>query len=217
MKLRTASFAAAALLSGSALFAQVRQGTFEITPMAGYLWGGSFPAFSTALFPYKTHVQDDFTYGGRIGYNVNSLFEIEAMFQRTQTNFVTGSSSGPVFGGGNEVVVGGLDIDYWMGYATFNFGHGRFVPYVSLGMGAAVMDPHVANTTASSDTRFTSSIGGGVKMFFTPHFGMRFDGTYFGTLLNDRNFCDGHDDCCCGGDTNWLSNGSAMGGLVIAF
>ncbi len=217
MKLRIPSLAAAALLASGALFAQVREGTVEIEPFAGYLWGGSFPPGSNAIFPFEVDVDDDLTYGGRIGYNVTSLFEIEAMFQRTDTNFVTGSGSGPVFGGDDEEVLGGLDIDYWMGYATFNFGHGRAVPYVTFGAGVAVLDPDVPDVDASSDTRFTASIGGGVKIFFTPHFGMKFDGRYFGTLLNDRNFCDEFDGCCCGGDTNWLSNGSATGGLVFAF
>lgn len=215
MKLRIASLAAAALLASGGLFAQVREGTVEIEPFVGYFWGGSFPRGSTAIFPFEVDVEDDLTYGGRIGYNVTSLFEIEALFQRTQSHFVTNEDSGPVFGGDDEVRLGNLDIDYWMGYSTFNFGHGRAVPYVTFGAGVAVLDPEVPGVPASSDTRFTASIGGGVKIFFTPHFGMKFDGRYFGTLLNEDDFCDG--DRCHGDDTNWLSAGSATGGLVFAF
>ncbi|MGH9367951.1 MAG: outer membrane protein [Thermoanaerobaculia bacterium] len=218
MKLRALSVAAALLLAASSLSGQVREGTVEIEPFAGYLWGGHFPAGSTAIFPFTVDVEDQLTYGGRIGYNASSVFELEALFQRTETNFVTGSDSGPVFGGGNQQVLGELDIDYWMGYATFNFGHGRAVPYVSFGMGVAVLDPDVPDSPAApTDTRFTTSIAGGVKIFFTPHFGMRFDGRYFGTLLNDDNGCDGFEDCCCSNGTNWLSNGSATGGLLLAF
>lgn len=215
MRLRIPSFAAAILLAASSLFGQVREGTVEIEPFAGYLWGGRFARGSNALFPFSVHVEDHFTYGGRVGYNVTSLFEIEGLFERTETNFVTGSTSGPVFGSGNRQRLGGLDIDYWMGYATFNFGHRRVVPYVSFGAGAARLDPNVPGSTASSDTRFTSSAATGVKVFFTPHFGMRFDGRYFGTLLNDRDRCrDFHTDCS---GSNWLSNGTATGGLLFAF
>jgi hypothetical protein len=110
------------------------------------------------------------------------------------------------------VRLGRLDINYWMGYGTFNFGHGRAVPYVSIGAGVATLDPDVDTAPgATSDTRFTGSIGTGVKLFFTPHFGMRFDGRYFGTLLNEDNI----DNCCS--NTEWLSNWSTTGGLVFAF
>ncbi len=214
MRFRALGIASAVLLASSALFGQIRQGTVEIEPFAGYLWGGRFDQGSTAIFPFTVHVEDHFTFGGRVGYNITNLFEVEALYQRTETNFVTGSDSGPVFGGGSELRLGKLDIDYWMGYATFNFGRGRVVPYVSFGMGAAYLNPDVPGTVAESDTRYTTSAAGGVKIFFTPHFAMRFDGRYFGTLLDSTN----HDhDHCCSNDTDWLSNGRATGGLIIAF
>ena len=61
----------------------------------------------------------------------------------------------------------------------------------------------------STDTRFTSSVAGGLKVFMTPHFGLRFDGRYFGTLLNDHG-------CNCS-HSNWLSNWSTTGGILFAF
>jgi hypothetical protein len=213
MKLRISSLAAAALLlAASSVLGQVREGTVEIEPFAGYLWGGHFARGTTAIFSSSVDVEDHFTFGGRIGYNVTSLFEIEGLFERTETHFSTGSTSSPVFGGSTDQRLGGLDIDYWMGYATFNFGHRRVVPYVSFGMGAARLDPDVPGSNASSDTRYTTSAATGVKVFFNPHFGMRFDGRYFGTLLNDRDRCSG-----CSHRTNWLSNGTATGGMLFAF
>jgi hypothetical protein len=214
MRLRILGIAAAvSVCAASSLFGQLRQGTFEIEPFAGYLWGGTFDRGTTAIFDHDVDVEDHFTFGGRVGYNITSLFEVEAMYQRTETNFVTGSDGGPVFGGGGDVRLGRLNIDYWMGYATFNFGHGRAVPYFSIGMGAAHLNPDVPGVVAQSDTRYTTSAAAGVKVFFTPHFGMRFDGRYFGTLLDhDHN----HDHCCSNG-SDWLSNGSATGGLLFAF
>ncbi|HTO74475.1 MAG TPA: outer membrane beta-barrel protein [Thermoanaerobaculia bacterium] len=212
MKIRILVFAVAAAFAAPCLFAQLREGTVEIEPFAGYLWGGQFDRGTTSIFDQKVDVEDHFTYGGRIGYNLTSLVEFEAMFQRTETNFETHtSSSGPIFGPpGQTVRLGQLDIDYYMGYTTFNFGHGRAVPYVSFGLGAARLDPNVATAPgASTDTRFTSSVAGGLKVFFNPHFGMRFDGRYFGTVLNDHG-------CNCSHST-WLSNWSTTGGILFAF
>jgi len=212
MKTRILVFAVAAAFAAPCLFAQLREGTVEIEPFAGYLWGGHFDNGTTAIFNQRVDVEDHFTFGGRIGYNLTGLVEFEAMYQRTETNFeLPNNNSGPIFGGGgSNVRLGKLDIDYFMGYTTFNFGHGRAVPYVSFGMGAAMLNPDVAIAPgASTDTRFTSSVAGGLKVFMTPHFGLRFDGRYFGTLLNDHG-------CNCS-HSNWLSNWSTTGGILFAF
>jgi len=212
MKTRILVFAVAAAFAAPCLFAQLREGTVEIEPFAGYLWGGHFDNGTTAIFNQRVDVEDHFTFGGRIGYNLTGLVEFEAMYQRTETNFeLPNNNSGPIFGNnGSNVRLGKLDIDYFMGYTTFNFGHGRAVPYVSFGMGAAMLNPDVAIAPgASTDTRFTSSVAGGLKVFMTPHFGLRFDGRYFGTLLNDHG-------CNCS-HSNWLSNWSTTGGILFAF
>ena len=212
MKIRILVFAVAAAFAAPCLFAQLREGTVEIEPFAGYLWGGHFDNGTTAIFDQRVDVEDHFTFGGRIGYNLTGLVEFEAMYQRTETNFeLPNNNYGPIFGGnGSNVRLGKLDIDYFMGYTTFNFGHGRAVPYFSFGMGAAMLNPDVAVAPgASTDTRFTSSVAGGLKVFMTPHFGLRFDGRYFGTLLNDHG-------CNCS-HSNWLSNWSTTGGILFAF
>ena len=100
---------------------------------------------------------------------------------------------------------------------SFNFGHRRAVPYFTIGAGAARLDPHVAGTNAKTETRFTATFGAGVKAFFTPNVGMRFEGRYYGTSLpdSDRGSCDRRFDRC--DNRNWLSNGDVTGGLIFAF
>ena len=216
MKVRALSLAvaAAAMLSASPLCAQVRQGTVEIEPFAGYLFGGRFSRGTTDLFPYSVDVADEPTYGGRVGFNVTSLFEVEFQYSQTETEFEA-TNGGGIFGPG-ATRLGDLKIQYFLGYTTFNFGHGRFVPYVTVGAGAATLTPEVAGVNTSSDTRFTASLGGGLKAFFTPHFGLRFDGRAYTTSLGDRNYssCDYYYGCST---SNWLTNGTATGGILIAF
>src|SRR6266508_619644 len=153
--------------------AQVRSGTVEISPFAGYLFGGRFPAGSNGLFTSKVDVEDHATYGGRIGWNITSLFEVEGQFSRTETHFV--SPGRDVLFGSSGSRLGDLTIDYALGYMTFNFGRRRVVPYVTLGMGAARLDPDVCKVrqqpcaNPDPDWRYSASAGGGIKAFFTPH------------------------------------------------
>ncbi len=212
---RVAGLALCCLLASAAVAsAQIRGGTVEINPFAGYLFGGQFDRGSTDLFPYRVEVDDHATYGGRLGLNLTSLFEIEFQYSRTDTAFITPNRGG-VFGHGPQEL-GDLRIDYYMGYITFNFGHSRVVPYFTAGAGAAHLDPRVPDVRTDADTRFTGSLGGGVKVFLTPHFGLRLDGRAYSTSLgrDSRVYCDGSGACT---DRTWLTNGEATGGILIAF
>jgi outer membrane beta-barrel protein len=218
MKFRVFVLILAAAATAAAASAQVREGTVEISPFAGYLFGGEFARGTTSLFNVKVDVDDDATYGLRIGYNLTENFQMEFQASRTDTQFV--SNNDELFGPGDENL-GDLRIDYLMGYGTFNFGHRRAVPYVTLGAGVARLDPDVPGRSARRDTRFTASLGVGLKAFFNPHFGLRFDGRGYATSLPDRN--DGRFGCddffrdCNNDHRDWLTNGELSGGLIFAF
>jgi len=224
MKFRIALIALAASCASSFALAQIRTGTVEISPFAGYLFGGRFARGTTSLFDTSVDVDDHATYGVRLGYNINSKFEVELQGSRTETAFVTHNhdNSGGLFGNDSTQKVGDLDIDYYLASMVFNFGHRRAVPYVSLGAGAARLSPTVPNTTASREYKATATIGAGVKVFVNPHFGLRFDGRYYGTSIgnNDSNNHNSHCDRSfenCDNNRDWLSNGDVTGGLVFAF
>lgn len=218
-----------ALLTARVSFAQVRSGTVEISPFAGYLFGGRFQGDGTlAIYDSSVDVEDHATYGARLGWNVTSKVELEAQVSRTETALVNPGRR--VILGTSRGRLGDLTIDYLLGYGTFNFGHGRAVPYVTLGMGAARLDADVCRGVAEigenppcanpdRDARFTASVGTGVKIFATPHIGFRLDGRYYGTLLHrDRGVSCDHGRCDDNRDNrNWLSNGDLTGGLVFAF
>ena len=63
MRARIASLVLVLGAVASLAGAQVRAGTVEISPFAGYLWGGNFPAGSNALFVDTVDVKDHFTFG----------------------------------------------------------------------------------------------------------------------------------------------------------
>jgi hypothetical protein len=207
--------AALSFIGAGAAQAQIRSETFEISPFYGYLFGGEFASGSNSLFSGRVDVDDHDTYGFRAGYNFTQIMEFEIQGSRTDTHFVS-HDSGTLFGPGGERL-GDLRIDYLLGYGTFNFGHGRAVPYVTLGAGIADLQPSNTPIPSHDATRFTGSIGGGVKVFVVPHFGFRFDGRLYSTYLNENDTCgdnDHHHDCH---NTHWLTNGDLTGGLIFAF
>lgn len=203
----------------TAAVGQIREGTVEISPYAGYLFGGEFARGTTSLFNFKVDADDDATYGIRVGYNLTDNFEMEFQASRTETAFVSDDSD-ELFGS-DQPELGDLTIDYFMGYGTFNFGHRRAVPYITLGAGVARLDPDVPGTAARRDTRFTGSLGIGVKAFVNPHFGFRFDGRGYATSLGDRDDdrfgCDDFFDDCSSDRKEWLTNGEISAGLLFAF
>jgi opacity protein-like surface antigen len=216
MKSRIVLLALAIALGGAAAAsAQLRSGTVEINPFGGYLFGGEFTSFfdngtdGPVFHDTRVDVGDDWNYGGRIGYNWTSLFETEFEYSHTDTNFVLRQSHF------DDQDLGDLKIDYFLGYLTFNFGHGRVVPFFTIGAGGAHLDPTIIGTSADSDTRFTAAAGGGLKVFLNPHFGLRFDGRAYSTWLGDssRVFCD------AGGchSHDWITNVTTTGGFVVAF
>jgi opacity protein-like surface antigen len=214
MKSRVVLLIVSTALAGAAsATAQLRSGTVEINPFAGYLFGGVFAGvrdFQDNFNHAQLDVDDDFTYGGRIGYNFTSLVQIEGEYSRTETQFVFRQ---PHF---DDLKAGDLRIDYFLAYATFNFGHGRVVPFFTIGAGGANLVPNVAESLSTSEVRFTAAAGGGVKVFLTPHFGFRFDGRAYSTWLGDHAhvFCDSAGSCA---STNWLTNATGTGGLIVAF
>src|SRR6516165_2524313 len=90
MKIRVSLIAAAiAVLGAASARAQIREGTWELNGFAGYLVGGNFgdvPGFVTYPNGYRLDIQDDVNYGGRLGYNINNLFEVEFEYARTPSH-----------------------------------------------------------------------------------------------------------------------------------
>ena len=111
---------------------------------------------------------------------------------------------------------GDLTLQYFMGYLTFNFGHGRLVPYFTIGGGVADFDSTLPGFLATrSKSRGTAAIGGGVKYFFNPHFGIRGDTRFYSSYLGSETVICGYYYTCT--QTNWVTNVVANGGIVIAF
>src|SRR4051812_26028120 len=213
MKLRGSLLVLALFATAASASAQYRGGTVEINPFAGYLFGGNlghFHDFNSDDFDH-THldVEDHVTYGGRVGYNFTNLWEAELEYAQSDTHLELDSHHDNV----PDQRFGDLRFQYFMAYMTLNFGHGRFVPYFTLGSGAANLRQEFPGSFSNSEVRYTAGVGGGVKIFVTPHFAFRLDGRSYSTYLSDHSVC-GPDFCS---NATWVSNFVANGGFVVAF
>jgi opacity protein-like surface antigen len=210
MKLRTPLIAAALLALAASASAQYRGGTVELNGFYGWMWGGNIGRFHD--FEDCCHsdleVHDHQAYGGRIGYNFNNMWEVETEYTQYNTHLDINRHNAP------DQRIGDIDFHYFMAYMTINFGgSSRFVPYFTLGSGAANVKPDFPDAFNDSEVRYTASAGGGVKIFLNPHFALRFDGRSYSTYLSDRALC-GPDFCT---NNTWVTNFVANGGIVVAF
>ena len=211
MRTRVSLLAFAFLLAAvSSARAQYRGGTVEINPFAGYMFGGNFGRFDNFLDfdPGRLEVDDHAIYGGRVGYNFTNLWEIEVEYAQSDTHL----SIDPFDDRLPDERVGDMKFEYFLAYLTLNFGHGRWVPYFTIGSGGANLVSNIT-TFSNSEVRYTGAIGGGVKWFLSPHFAFRFDARLYSTWINNSQVCG--PGFCTGSSV--VSNVNANGGFVVAF
>ncbi len=210
------ALAAALLIAGPAA-AQDRSGTFELTGFGGGYFGGTLHAGSNTLFTRDVTLGDAPTYGVRLGYNVNRWFGLEFGWSHARADINTPGGD-LLFGEGQKL--GEMTHNVFEGNAVFNLARGRFIPYLTLGAGAMTFDASVTGAPGASDTRFVGNIGGGLKMFVTPHLAVRIDGRWRDAYISshDTYYHDGcSHDCHYYYDSEWYGSGEVTGGLSFAF
>ncbi|MEO6323272.1 MAG: outer membrane beta-barrel protein [Thermoanaerobaculia bacterium] len=214
----------ASCLAPASAQGQNRTGTVEITPFGGGYFGGRLYEGSNEIFTRDVDVRTAGTYGLRVGVNVNRWLEIETGFSTARANIEARGSSSGLFGGGRKL--GELDVKHYDLNGVFNFGRRRVIPYFTIGGGATTFRARVPGVDVSDDTRFTANMGLGVKVFFNPHVGLRFEGRGRSALVDDSRCSDRFEDCDDFRDRDrdddrsnrrWYSSGELTGGVTVAF
>jgi opacity protein-like surface antigen len=144
---------------------------FEITPFAGFRFGGSFEDNTTGA---DLKVGESGSFGLILGLRdtPETHYELFYSFQRTE---LRGSGT---FGG---VPLFDLDIHYLHLGGTYEFQSETVRPFISGGVGLTFLDPSGAGLDSS--TNFSMSLGGGVKIPFSSRVGMRLEGRGYLTVL----------------------------------
>jgi|SwirhirootsSR3_FD_contig_91_2672812_length_764_multi_3_in_0_out_0_1 hypothetical protein len=211
----------ALLLAAAPLQAQLtevqEQHRFEIIPVAGYVWGGSYETDASSAFPAgHLRISPSFAWGGIISFLAHGGSAVELTYLRQDSDI----KFDPVAGGG-ETPLGDFAMNYIQIGGRQEFGVGGtsgIRPFIGASLGINILDP--GNPNISSDTRFSWSIGGGlVKMLNNGRVGLRSDIKLWITPVPSGDYgtwCDFY-GCFVAEGTAWVTQGQWSGGLVFAF
>lgn len=194
------------LLFPAAVFAQ--PGRFELTPFAGYRLAGDFDADSTDAFDPRLNVEveESAVYGVMFNIPLSPNWQIELMANRQQSSFrVDRGFLEP------SAELGDVDLTTVHGGILLQWGDGQVNPFLVASAGITRIEPKFRDL--DSDDRFSTSFGGGAKIFFSENVGLRLEARGFWTDL-DTGFDDRYDRYDSG---DGLFQGQGSVGLIIAF
>lgn len=194
----------------AAAFAQppgyIDTGRFELTPFVGYRLEGDFEASDFA--DVDVEVDEGAVFGLVFDIPLDQNWQIELLANRQETAFVSDEG---LFDPAAEL--GDVTLTYFHAGILFQWGGGQVNPFVTGSIGLAHIQPEFDDLDA--DDRFSTSFGGGVKLFLADNVGLRLEGRWYwtdlGTDFDDDDFHH-HDD-----DGAGLFQIEGSVGLVIAF
>jgi hypothetical protein len=146
---------------------------FELTPYAGYRFGGEFAA-ETGDAEYEIHEGD----AQGLIFNIKareSGTQWEILYGRQQTEVETQAS----FVGGPLLPI---DIDYVHFGGTYLFDRGTTRPFVALTVGLTRFEPSLSDP--EPENFFSGSLGGGVHLRATQRVGVRLEARVFATFVD---------------------------------
>jgi hypothetical protein len=142
----------------------------EVAPFGGYRFGGDFFEIITGR---PVDLDGALSMGIVLDVPLSGGLQFEGLFSHQQADV---SVPGQPFQPATHLR---MSVDHWQGGALQEFGWGRLRPFVTGSLG---LTRYAA--AADSEVRFSVAGGGGMKVFATPHVGLRLDGRVFATLVD---------------------------------
>ena len=176
---------------------------FEVTPFVGWRISDSLEAVNTGA---TIDVDDTKSFGVILSLKQNPNTNYDFLFSRQNTQLQSQSVPGQTEA---------LRFDYYHIGGTVFYDYDKLRPFVSGGLGATHIAP--ANDAFSSETQFSLSIGGGLKIPFSQNVGLRLEARGYGTVVSGSGaiLCSG--GCVAQFSGNLYLQLEANAGLSIAF
>jgi outer membrane protein W len=207
----------AALAAGFlvALASAGRGQTVEVTPVAGYRFGGGNvnTDYQGNFVPGAGFELDDSaSFGLHVGYQLGGV-EIELLYARQETH----GQSNESFAG---VPLFDMTLDIWQLGGNFFFRDetARLRPYLGAGLGLTHMTREPQGL--SDENRFSASFAAGAKLRLGDHFGLRAEARGFFTVYGDNGSdysCGTRGSCVHGGTSQLMTQVDLRAGLILAF
>ena len=184
----------------------ITQESVEIAPFVGIRTGGSLSGQLDGT-PRDFAIESGTSYGGTLDFNLHrGNFKIEALYSRQSTKIEEAVL----------LVPGGLDlnVEYLQGGVIQEVGSEKSRFFVSVLAGATRFAP----LGFDAETKFSLSLGGGLKFFPARHVGLRFDARAYMTFIKSDTdaFCVSG-TCLFSYSGSHLWQGDFTAGLILAF
>jgi opacity protein-like surface antigen len=180
--------------------ARIEAQQIEITPFVGYQFGGELE--EVADEPITRDLEQSPTWGLMLDFSVTSLDQVELYYSRQGTDLNRGVDSAV-----------GVTIDHFQIGAIHQYAPNRPInPYIGISLGASKFV-----VAGDSDTRFSGSLSGGVKMVVSDHLGFRFDGRVFGISTGSSPITCSDELCIGYPDTSIIWQYTINAGVMIHF
>jgi opacity protein-like surface antigen len=185
----------------------------EITPFGGTRFGGVIDANSSQVsnVDYLT-IRSGWDYGAMLDVDLFPHAQAEFMWNNQPTVLgahIPGSGS-------SRIGEASLDMFQWSLLYQFLQPGSKFQPYAVAGVG---FTSYNTNGIIDLGNEFAYNVGGGVKYFFTPHFGLRLEARYSPsrTTQGYGESCDQFGDCYTALVNNYAHQGQANLGVIFRF
>lgn len=183
--------------------------SFEITPFAGVRLGGDFDDFESPLIK-DIEIENGASFGANLAVGIGENWQIEFIYSRQSTDLVARGT----LPGKREI---GIDVDYIHlgGLYQFRDSLDTIRPFFSFSLGSTQFDPE---GNFGSENKFSFALGGGMKYAFNDRFGLRLQGRWVATEINDSDqvYCNVF-NCFIVEETNFLNQIEFSVGLGIRF
>jgi hypothetical protein len=181
--------------------------SFELTPFAGWRFGGGFEDLATSA---GVDLDDGLSYGLILGipWNAKHRSRLELIWTRQDTTIGTTSIGDPAF----DLDVHYLHVNGMVPFATAN---AKLDALLSIGAGATFLLPGIDG--AGSEVRFSASAAVGLLYHASDRIGIRLEarGWYTFTEADGAVFCSG--GCLVAFSGSGFGQGELTAGLQLGF
>ena len=168
--------------------AALAQHKIELSPFLGIRSAGSFRGENQLI---TFDVSSSPTFGTFFNFPLVGNLQFEALWSDQSSKVVQKETNIQDPPNPTETDLFDTRITYFHGGILYGGGNETWEPYVALGTGATRFSPDVPDS--SSVTKFSFSVGAGLKAYLGERVSFRFDARAFGTRAGDR-----QEDLACG-------------------
>lgn len=164
--------------------------------------------------------QDSVSFSLTLGYFVTENWEIELLWDRQPTKLE--------IGGTNTFEIGDLNLDNYHGLVSYNFGDSdaQARPFISFGLGATragsldFTGPGGVNRSIDGSTKFSGTVGAGVKVYPSDTVGLRLGARWTPTYVKSDSagwWCDPYWGCYVLSDAQYANQFEFSAGVTLRF